>query len=97
MFFKKILDRIENRLENVEYLVKERIKMECDHPCTSVYIRPNAFCQQAGTWCKVCGECKKELGWYLTERAYLKAKQVLMAEIMKVGKDKIKELEKPYG
>ena len=32
MFFKNTLRRIEDKLVNVEYLVAERIKMECDHP-----------------------------------------------------------------
>ncbi len=96
MFFKNTLRRIEDKLDNVEYLVAERIKMECDHPCTSVYIRPGDFLGQSKShaWVKVCNKCNKDLDWYLTETAYLKAKQNLMAEIMKVDKERIEELEK---
>lgn len=89
MFFKNTLKRIEDKLDNIEYLIAEKTKTECDHPCTDVYIRPDA-----GTWTKVCGKCKETLDWYNTEIDYLRAKQDLMAEIMKVDKERIRDLEK---
>ena len=88
MFFRKTLDRIESKLDNIEYSVTERKQEVCLHPCSSVFIRPGNF-----LWVKVCGKCNKQLDWYLTEWHYLNAKQELMAEIMKVDKARIEELK----
>ena len=94
MFFKNTFNRIENNLDDIKYLLTKKIKMECDHPCTSVYIRPGKFLRHGNVWVKVCKECNKEIDWYFTEMAYLRAKQILMAEIMKTDRERIKELEK---
>jgi len=94
MFFRKTLDRIESKLYNIEYLVAEKRKMECNHPCTSVYIRPDNGYTRNG-WVKVCHECNKKLDHYENERAYLEAKRRLMEEIIKADDKRLKELLPP--